>query len=270
MPKKSPQALAVQPKNETAMQPSGAESDVNIGALMNMAITNNVPVETLERLMEMRNKLKAEWAKEQYFIALAAFQSECPVIKKGTGVKTKSGDVAYKYAKIEKIVQQVKPLLEKYGFSYTTKMELKPDGVKSIVVSRHKFGHAEETPMDVPFGTQTNVMSQTQVVAAATTFAKRYAFLNAFGIMTADDDNDGAIKDIANNAKATAKSAAIAKAKTPFESAMNIIMKTTDYKGLREMREKVEKSLKYSPKSKEELLMAIDTRLSEEQIPDGK
>lgn len=259
--------MAVQPKIETAMQPSGAESDVNIAALMNMAVTNNVPVETLERLMKMRNDLKAEWAKEQYFIALAEFQNKCPVIKKGTGVKTKDGRTAYKYAKIEKIVEQVKPLLIKYGFSYTTKMELKPDGVKSIVVSRHKYGHAEETPMDVPFGTQTNVMSQTQVVAAATTFAKRYAFLNAFGIMTADDDNDGAINGMIKDSKPAAKTSNV-KPKTPFESAMNIIMKTTDYKGLREMREKVEKSLKYSQKSKDELLMAIDTRLSEEEIPD--
>jgi ERF superfamily. len=35
-------------------------------------------------------------------------------------------------------------------------------------------------------------MSDTQHVAAALTFAKRYAFTNAFGIMTGDDDNDAA------------------------------------------------------------------------------
>ena len=33
-------------------------------------------------------------------------------------------------------------------------------------------------------------MSQTQVEAAALTFAKRYAFCNAFGILTGDEDTD--------------------------------------------------------------------------------
>ena len=34
-------------------------------------------------------------------------------------------------------------------------------------------------------------MSDSQVVAAASTFSKRYAFCNAFGILTGDEDNDG-------------------------------------------------------------------------------
>src|SRR5262249_52436437 len=34
------------------------------------------------------------------------------------------------------------------------------------------------------------IMSQTQVVAAALTFAKRYAFCNAFGILTGNEDTD--------------------------------------------------------------------------------
>jgi len=49
--------------------------------------------------------------------------------------------------------------------------------------------------MEVPLGNKTSVMSQTQVVAAALTFAKRYAFCNAFGIMTGDDDNEKVISD---------------------------------------------------------------------------
>jgi hypothetical protein len=44
----------------------------------------------------------------------------------------------------------------------------------------------------VPLGNKTQVMSDTQVTAAAGTFAKRYAFCNVFGIMTGDEDTDGA------------------------------------------------------------------------------
>ena len=235
--------------------------DVNIDNLINLAITNNVNVETLERLMTMRDKLKSEWAREQYYSDMAKFQNECPTIRKTKSVPTKDGKTAYKYAPLEQIIKQVKPLLEKYGFSYTTKMELKPDGVKVVVVSQHRCGHIEETPMEVPFGTKTDIMSQTQVVAAATTFAKRYAFINAFGIMTADNDNDGAIDKMIGNQGQAGQSAN--KTKTPYEIAMNVIAKTNNYEGLREMREKIEKSLKYSQKNKDELLKAIDARLEE-------
>jgi len=228
--------------------------DINIDNLINLAITNNVNVETLERLMTMRDKLKSEWAREQYYSDMAKFQNECPTIRKTKSVPTKDGKTAYKYAPLEQIIKQVKPLLDKYGFSYTTKMELKPDGVKVVVVSQHRCGHTEETPMEVPFGAQTNIMSQTQVVAAATTFAKRYAFINAFGIMTADDDNDGAIHQMIDKPES--------KQKTPYEIAMEVITKTNNYEGLREMREKIEKSLKYSQKNKDELLKAIDDRLA--------
>jgi len=228
--------------------------DVNIDNLINLAITNNVNVETLERLMTMRDKLKSEWAQEQYYSDMAKFQNECPTIRKTKSVPTKDGKMAYKYAPLEQIIKQVKPLLDKYGFSYTTKMELKPDGVKVVVVCQHRCGHTEETPMEVPFGAQTKIMSQTQVVAAATTFAKRYAFINAFGIMTADDDNDGAIHQMVDKPEP--------KQKTPYEIAMEVITKTNNYEGLREMREKIEKSLKYSQKNKDELLKAIDDRLA--------
>ena len=44
--------------------------------------------------------------------------------------------------------------------------------------------------LPLPLGNKTRIMSQTQVEAAALTFAKRYAFCNAFGILTGDEDTD--------------------------------------------------------------------------------
>ena len=51
-------------------------------ALIAKAIDKKVPVETMERLLMMRRELKAEWAKAEFDKALAAFQAECPIIKK--------------------------------------------------------------------------------------------------------------------------------------------------------------------------------------------
>lgn len=173
----------------------GAEVRNEAEALISRAIDKNVPVETMERLLAMRRELKAEWAKSQYDQAMALFQQECPIIEKTKAVKTKAGTVAYRYAPIEAIVEQVKLLLAKHGFSYSTGMELKPDGVKVAVKVTHRDGHSEVSEMEVPFGTKTDVMSQSQVAAAAQTFAKRYAFCNAFGILTGDEDNDAKGQD---------------------------------------------------------------------------
>lgn len=174
-----------------SMAPAGV---INPEVLIAQAIAKKVPVDTMERLLAMRRELRAEQAKEAFDSAMADFQSMCPEIQKTKEVKTKAGKTAYKYAPIESIVKQVKTLLKDNGFSYSVKTETKETGVKSTCVVKHIAGHSEEFSFEVPLGNKTEVMSASQVVAAALTFAKRYAFCNAFGIMTADEDTDAVIE----------------------------------------------------------------------------
>ncbi len=168
-------------------------------SLIAQAIQSNVPVETMERLLVMAEKMQAIKAKQEFNQAMAKFQSECPTIVKTKPVRTKSGQEAYRYAPIESIVEQVKLPLQNNGFSYSTSMELLPTGVKVEVKVTHKDGHCEITPMEVPLGEKTQIMSNSQVVAAASTFAKRYAFCNAFGILTGDEDTDATPDTVGDN-----------------------------------------------------------------------
>lgn len=174
-------------KQERALMPVKQDAE----ALIALAIEKNVSVDTMERLLAMRRELKAERAKEQFDKAMAAFQAECPIIKKTKGVNTDSGDLAYKYAPLECIVEQVKGFLNKHGFSYCVDQpEAKQGYVKVALTVKHTFGHSEVTSVALPLGNKTRIMSQTQVEAAALTFAKRYAFCNALGILTGDEDTD--------------------------------------------------------------------------------
>lgn len=161
--------------------------------LISQAIKGKVSVEIIERIMALRDKQKAEWAKEQFDKAMAAFQSECPIIKKTKTIKTKAGEEAYSYAPLESILIQVKPLLENHGFSYSIQTETGEKKVKATCLAKHKDGHSEPSSMEVPLGNKTQIMSDTQVTAAALTFAKRYAFCNVFGILTGDDDNEAVL-----------------------------------------------------------------------------
>ena len=232
--------------------------------LIAQAITQNVSVETMERLLAMRKDLKAEFAKELFDNAMAKLQGELPIIKKTKSVNTKAGVRAYGYAPLEEIAKQTKEIIQKNGFSYLIKTEMVKDekgiiiGVKSVCIAKHQGGHSEESPMEVPLGTKTDIMSQSQVVAAASTFSKRYAFCNAFGILTADDDTDGKID----------KTKTPANIKTPdvqklFVQALKNIRQQKDKVVLADWRKKISGSKLY-PKDKQDILLTqIDDRLKE-------
>lgn len=156
--------------------------------LIARAIDKSVPIETMERLLAMRRELKAEAAREAFYLALAAFQSECPVIEKHKAVAGRDGKTRYHYAPLEDIVSQVKEILYKHGFSYTMHTEQKEGELTGICRAHHISGHTEETQLVVPVGSE--YMTKQQMVGAARTYATRYAFCNAFGILTGDEDND--------------------------------------------------------------------------------
>ena len=254
MTAKKTQAVAVQPAGAPV-----APANLTAEALIAQGIDKGMPVETMERLLSMRRELKAEWAKEQYDQAMAAFQAECPTIKKTKSVKTKSGVVAYKYAPIEAIVAQVKALLQRHGFSYTTRMELLPDGVKAIVTVKHTAGHHEDSPMQVPFGSKTDIMSQSQVAAAAQTFAKRYAFCNAFGILTGDEDTDAVPLPAQDNAAVQASS---------FDRAVKMLRACKDKTVLLDYVEKLQTSKNFNAQQKAELNSIISSRV--DQLENGQ
>jgi hypothetical protein len=141
----------------------------------------------------VRRELKAEQAKEAFDTALAAFQEECPIIQKDKGVPDRSGKTAYRYAPLESIAVQMKPYLQKHGFNYSfdtdTASELGWVIAKCIVT--HREGHSRTSTAKFPLGTKTQIMSDTQVYAAALTFANRRAICNAFGLILAGEDMDG-------------------------------------------------------------------------------
>lgn len=181
--------------------PKSRGVNVNIDELLAQAISKGAGLETLEKLLAMRKELKMEYAKEQFDAALASFQSECPVIKKERKVdfvgKTSGVRVKYAYAPLDEIVEQVKGLIAKNGLSYTIDMENTETSITAIVKVRHIAGHSEITKFTVPID-KNAYMSAQQQYGAASTFAKRYCFCNAFGILTGDEDTDATPDSIGN------------------------------------------------------------------------
>lgn len=151
--------------------------------LIAMAIDKKVDVESLARLLEMRKDLRAEKAKEAFDRAMASFQAECPTIE-----RTKQG-YNYKYAPFEVIVEQVKPYLSQHGFSYMFDTEEATNAVIVLCHIKHTGGHSETSRATVDKETTTK-MNASQQIGSVMTYGKRYAFVNGFGLVLRNEDND--------------------------------------------------------------------------------
>jgi len=180
-------ALAVKPKTDLALANQVPAFDIE--AIFKLAIEKEGTAETLEKLMGIRRELNAEAAKAAFNSSLAEFQQECPIIKKRKfGAKN-----AYKYAPLDEVAAQVQPLLTKHGFSYTITSEVEKDWVKAICKVTHRAGHSESSEFKIPTDTRNTMMNDPQRYAGSLTFAKRYVFCNSLGVLTGDEDKDGAI-----------------------------------------------------------------------------
>ncbi len=176
------------PNTTALVRPDFQASDPE--SILRYAIDQKADVAVIERLMVVREKLEKEKAKKMYDASMAAFQAECPPI-----VKSKEGAQGkYRYAPLDVIIAQVKELIQRHGFSYSITSDIEKDWVKAICRVTHFGGHSEVSEFKVPTDPRATLMSAPQQYGASMTFAKRYAFVNSFGIMTADEDNDGGPK----------------------------------------------------------------------------
>ena len=175
-------------KKDAGLPVSGAPN-VDVQSLFVQAIARG-DVESAERIAMLRAQMKAEWARDQYFRALKAFQRECPIVEKNHKVPNKDKKTTrYSYAAIEDLATAAGPFLDKHGFSWTVKPRQTATDVTAAVYAHHEDGHEEVTEFSVPLDPAA-YMSDPQKAAAALTFATRYAFKGAFGIQTKGEDND--------------------------------------------------------------------------------
>lgn len=193
-------------QNLEVLPPQGGEKAVDIArppvptfdieGVFRYALEQKAGPEAMTTLMNIRRELNAEAAKKAFDEALSAFQLECPIILKTKSVATNSGQEAYRYAPIENIEVVIRPIERKYGFTHTfdTDVASQPEYVIAKCIVTHTAGHVRETSIKLPIGTKTGIMSNTQVHASALTFANRRALTNAYGLVVAGEDRDGAAK----------------------------------------------------------------------------
>jgi hypothetical protein len=174
-----------------------ATRPVDIEAILLKAAESNMSLEGVERLMALRKELKEEAAREAYFAALSAFQAACPAIQKTRPVYEKNKphtpeNVRYYFAALEDIEEAIKPYCKKYNFSYSFRARVDAENkqVETLCLINHIAGHTEASPFATPIDPKA-FMSEAQKGASASSFSKRYALVNGFGLKLVGEDDDG-------------------------------------------------------------------------------
>jgi len=192
---KSPVKKQAKKKTLTSISkiPKANIEATGINELIQTALKNKSGVEQLKELMKMKYEYEEREASKIFHQKFCDMQSELPVIPKTKSVKV-NGQLIYKYAPLETIVEAIKPCLKRYGFSYHWTESFDKEGMKKITCHITGHGHTESASIDLPIMSASKMTNNIQQAGSTSTYGKRYSLSGILGIMV-DEDNDGRIED---------------------------------------------------------------------------
>lgn len=175
------------------VEPPKAQNVSGIDHLLAGSLQGPDRVEVIRELVRLRQTIVTERAQAAIVEAVARLRAEAPLIVKDKGVPTRSGEIAYKYAPLEKIEVAIRPLEEKHGLAHRYDTAVEAGWVSVTCEVLHCNGGRLVSNVRLPIGTRTPLMSETQQYAAAITFAQRRALVAAYGLVIVGEDMDGAL-----------------------------------------------------------------------------
>jgi hypothetical protein len=178
-----------------------SETSAMISMFERLAHDPSVPMERIERVMDMIRDLRREQAEEDFNEAMAAAQQEMtPIARDSFNPQTRS-----KYASYAAIDKALRPIRTKYGLavSFDEAMNDAPEGYIRVVAFVTKGRHTRTYHYDSPIittGLQGKVnMTLTHARSSAVTYAKRYLMGMIFDLSTGDDVDGNVPTDTSAN-----------------------------------------------------------------------
>jgi len=175
----------IMPRESAAVQTRTDSADI-----LRAAMERGADVVTLDRLLGLVERERANQAAAAYNAAVVRFQSECPVIARGD---TANG---MPYSRMDRIWRTIRPLMEKCGLAVTWEgVEIEGQECRITGHLRHALGHAVALSHRIPIPEANRGTNATQRAGSAETYAKRYALCSALGIQTGQDDDANGVAE---------------------------------------------------------------------------
>ncbi|WP_414499402.1 ERF family protein [Zymobacter sp. IVIA_12111.31 C1] len=176
----------VQQVEQQGMQQMPANQAQSIMPIIEkMASMPELPIDKLERMLDMQERIMNRAAQEQFNSAMAEMQAEIPAIAERGQAHN------MKYATFEDINDTVKPIMKRHGFGLTFRIKNLQGAVEITGVLMHTAGHREETSVMLPLDT-TGSKNAVQAVGSSVSYGKRYVMCAMLNIATRGEDDNGA------------------------------------------------------------------------------
>lgn len=167
------------------------QADPMVSLIERVVLDPDASVDKLERMLEMRERMQAQMAKQAFDNAIAEAKAEIPpIIKTGEVDYTNKDGKQTKFAHetLDGIAKVVDPILSRHGLSYRFRSKQENGQLHVTCVVAHRDGYAEETSLSGAPDTSGSKNSY-QAVGSAATYLQRYTLKLALGLSAAKDDD---------------------------------------------------------------------------------
>src|SRR5262245_30247532 len=188
--------------------PSVALPAADLLAMLERVASNpEVPVEKLEKLLALQERIIGRRAEDDFNHAMSDAQAEMrPVSADAENPQTRS-----RYASYAQLDKALRPIYTTHGFalSFGEAETPKPDCVRVICYVTHRGGHTRMYWRDMPadgIGAKGGaVMTRTHASGAAQSYGMRYLLKGIFNVAVGEDDRDGNAPELPKITAAQAK-----------------------------------------------------------------
>jgi hypothetical protein len=149
-----------------------------------LAADPNVPVEKLEKLIEMQERIMRFNAEMAFNSAFSEMSAAMPTV--GKNGKSLNGP----YATLEDIIEATRPVLHRFGFAMSHKTTQAAGKILVTGILTHRQGHAMTSEFEASADTSGN-KNAIQALGSANSYGRRYTTKDLLNIATRLEDDNG-------------------------------------------------------------------------------
>jgi len=188
------QEVFIPPEPETPTQQVvvvGTAEQQMIQSIATMVSDPACDVDKMGRMLNIQITMMDRQAKMDFDQALARVQADMPRITEKGAIKNKAGFVTATYLKYEDIDREIRPRLQKEGFSLMhTRSEVNNKMVVKTTL-KHKAGHEEAVEMPLPYDAPNAMKNAVQAAVSTFSYGKRVNVCSLLNIVAQGEDDDG-------------------------------------------------------------------------------
>lgn len=168
----------------TKIEPRETQAVQMIDQIERIALNPDLPIERLEQMLALKERMEAKAAKAEHADALANAMEEMPnVPMSGRGNNNKP------YSTLKDITSTTRPVLAKHGLSLTFDVKMDSGFLTVTAKLTHRNGHETTVSLPLPIDTSGS-KNNVQGVGSSQTYGQRYTAQAILGLSLGDDTED--------------------------------------------------------------------------------